>query len=85
MRGMLFGVFYCITGLFALLSGSIDLLIVYEYKYLVPSCDTVYFATMAFIGVVGFVTFILVANKYRMRKRLDHAGHDPEITELSLN
>lgn len=85
MRGMLFGVFYCIIGLFALLSGIIDLFIVYYYEYLIPSCGTVYYASMTLIGVLGFMAFILVATKYERRKRLDHLGQGHESTELSVN
>lgn len=86
MRGMLFGVFYSITGLFALLSGIFDLSIMYFYKYLTPSCGTIYYASMTLIGVMGFVTFVLVATKYRRRDRLDQGGQiTAAATELSVN
>ena len=73
MRGMLFGVFYSITGLFALLSGTgiIDLSMTYFYKHLIPSCGTIYFASMTLIGVMGFVAFVLVATKYHRQYTLD--------------
>ena len=73
MRSMLVGTYYTIQGVFGMMSVLIPITVFYVWRKYQSSwkasCGTVYFSVMAALGIIGFVVYVVVARKYRMRQR----------------
>ncbi|KAL5475847.1 hypothetical protein EMCRGX_G025717 [Ephydatia muelleri] len=73
MRSMLVGTYYTIQGVFGTMSVLIPITVFYVWRKYQSSwkasCGTVYFSVMAALGIIGFVVYVVVARKYRMRQR----------------
>lgn len=84
MRGMLIGLFYCVRGLFGLITGLIMLSFSLGYEHhpwhADISCGLPLHTVTLFIEVAGLVLFVAVAAKYKRRER-DENFHGQFIVE----
>lgn len=75
MHGMLIGVYYCVRGIFSLVSNIITLAFTVGFLrnplFGPPSCGSIYFSVMIVLAVVGLMVYIPVARKYQRRQRND--------------
>ena len=70
MKGMLIGLFFAIRGLFHGISGIIITESVFSFIHQsFPSCGMYYYLMNIGVGVVGFLVFVIVAKRYKYRKR----------------
>ena len=76
MKGLLFGVYFSIQGLYQLLGVGI-MIPFYFWKPLFPSCGFGYYLVNVFIAIVGLVVYTVAARRYKYRDR--QRGDYPNI------
>ena len=69
MKGLLIGTFFAIKGIFQLLGALISLSFLKWKDDFVMSCGSMYFVVNIAFSLVGLMTYICVARKYRYRQR----------------
>ena len=75
MHGLLIGVYYCVRGVFSLVSNTVTLIFSLAFTssphFGPPSCGSIYFSVMIVLAVVGLMVYIPVAGRYHRRQRND--------------
>lgn len=75
MHGLLIGVYYCVRGVFSLISNTITLVFSLAFMsdphFGPPSCGSIYFSVMIVLAVAGLAVYIPVAGRYQQRQRND--------------
>ena len=73
MKGLMFGTFFAIRGVFHLLGALVFLFPFFRWKLSLrqsfPSCGFVYYLVTMVVALVGMIAYIYVAKKYRNRER----------------
>ena len=72
MKGLMFGTFFAIRGVFQLLGALVFLFPFFGWKLSpssFPSCGFVYYLVTMVVALVGMIAYIYVAKKYRNRER----------------
>jgi len=73
MRGLLLGLFFAVQGLFSLLAVIIQYIFSWRpvLSYSLYSCSFWYYLIIVILGGLGLCLYVLVAYKYKRRKRDD--------------
>jgi peptide/histidine transporter 3/4 len=89
MKGLLVGIFFALQGFFQLLGYIISLPFSitdsWTNSHPVPSiisCGFIYFLATGIIGLIGFILFLIVAKKYKYRRRDDNNFNQIKIEEV---
>ena len=69
MKGMLFGMFYAIQGLFRFLAVSFSSLFLLPWKLSPLTCNSGFYLVNLLIAGISFVVYVLVARRYKYRVR----------------
>ncbi len=70
MRGLLIGIFFSVQGMFSLLSVLMQyLFMTSQYTFPTLTCSGWYYLVLLCFSVFGFLFFVLVACKYKRRRR----------------
>ena len=74
MKGLIFGVFYAIQGLFRSLAVTLSLLFRYFWTNSSFDCAIIFLLVNIVIGIVAFLVYVCVAKRYKYRMR-DEPSH----------
>jgi hypothetical protein len=82
MRGLLIGIFFSTQNFFSLVSLSIRYLFSWRPVHMQPyTCGFWYYLILACLALLGVCCYLVVACKYRRRKRDDEFNHIGMIEE----